>query len=32
MARAAGLNKEDGLAVIKVLEQLAGVRVAARSA
>ena len=28
-ARAAGLNKEDGLAVIKVLEQLAGVRVAA---
>jgi 3-hydroxyisobutyrate dehydrogenase len=27
MARAAGLNKEDGLAVIKVLEQLAGVRV-----
>jgi 3-hydroxyisobutyrate dehydrogenase len=29
MARAAGLNKEDGLAVIKVLEQLAGVRVAA---
>ncbi|HET9492374.1 MAG TPA: NAD(P)-dependent oxidoreductase [Methylomirabilota bacterium] len=32
MARAAGLNKEDGLAVIKVLEQLAGVRVAARKA
>ncbi len=27
MARAAGLNKEDGLAVIKVLEQLAGVQV-----
>jgi 3-hydroxyisobutyrate dehydrogenase len=27
MARAAGLNKEDGLSVIKVLEQLAGVRV-----
>ncbi len=27
MARAAGLNKEDGSAVIKVLEQLAGVRV-----
>jgi hypothetical protein len=24
MARAAGLNKEDGLAVIKVLERLAG--------
>jgi 3-hydroxyisobutyrate dehydrogenase len=32
MARAAGLNKEDGLAVIKVLEQLAGVRVAGRGA
>lgn len=29
MARAAGLNKEDGLAVIKVLERLAGVEVAA---
>jgi 3-hydroxyisobutyrate dehydrogenase len=29
MARAAGLNKEDGLAVIKVLERLAGVRVEA---
>ena len=28
MARAAGLNKEDGSAVVKVLEQLAGVRVA----
>src|SRR5262245_16924959 len=28
MARAAGLNKEDGLAVVKVLEQLAAVRVA----
>src|SRR5438876_2500231 len=27
MARAAGLNKEDGLAVIKILEQLAGVTV-----
>jgi 3-hydroxyisobutyrate dehydrogenase-like beta-hydroxyacid dehydrogenase len=27
MARAAGLNKEDGLAVVKVLERLAGVRV-----
>ena len=27
MARAAGLNKEDGLAIIKVLEQLAGVKV-----
>jgi len=27
MARAAGLNKEDGSAVIKLLEQLAGVRV-----
>jgi 3-hydroxyisobutyrate dehydrogenase-like beta-hydroxyacid dehydrogenase len=27
MARAAGLNKEDGLAVVKVLEQLAGVQV-----
>ena len=27
MARAAGLNKEDGLAVIKVLEKLAGVQV-----
>jgi 3-hydroxyisobutyrate dehydrogenase len=27
MARAAGLNKEDGLAVIKVLERLAGVEV-----
>jgi 3-hydroxyisobutyrate dehydrogenase-like beta-hydroxyacid dehydrogenase len=27
MARTAGLNKEDGLAVIKVLEQLAGVQV-----
>jgi 3-hydroxyisobutyrate dehydrogenase len=27
MARAAGLNKEDGLAVIKVLEKLAGVKV-----
>ncbi|HXJ80701.1 MAG TPA: NAD(P)-dependent oxidoreductase [Candidatus Methylomirabilis sp.] len=27
MARAAGLNKEDGTAVIKVLERLAGVRV-----
>jgi 3-hydroxyisobutyrate dehydrogenase-like beta-hydroxyacid dehydrogenase len=27
MARAAGLNKEDGLSVVKVLEQLAGVRV-----
>ena len=30
MARAAGLNKEDGLAVIKVLEQLAGVQVGGR--
>jgi 3-hydroxyisobutyrate dehydrogenase-like beta-hydroxyacid dehydrogenase len=27
MARTAGLNKEDGLAVVKVLEQLAGVEV-----
>lgn len=27
MARAAGLNKEDGLCVIKILEQLAGVTV-----
>ena len=27
MARAAGLNKEDGTAVIKVLERLAGVEV-----
>jgi 3-hydroxyisobutyrate dehydrogenase len=27
MARAAGLNKEDGLAIIKVLERLAGVQV-----
>jgi 3-hydroxyisobutyrate dehydrogenase-like beta-hydroxyacid dehydrogenase len=27
MARAAGLNKEDGLAVIKILEKLAGVQV-----
>ncbi len=27
MARAAGFNKEDGTAVIKVLERLAGVRV-----
>jgi 3-hydroxyisobutyrate dehydrogenase len=31
MARAAGLNKEDGLAVIKVLEKLAGVHVGASS-
>ena len=30
MARAAGLNKEDGLAVIKVLERLAGVEVGRR--
>src|SRR5262245_18253878 len=30
MARAAGLNKEDGLAVVKVLERLAGVEVAKR--
>ena len=30
MARAAGFNKEDGLAVIKVLERLAGVEVAAK--
>jgi len=30
MARAAGLNKEDGLAVVKVLERLAGVEVKAR--
>ena len=29
MARAAGLNKEDGSAIIKVLEQLAGVQVKA---
>ena len=27
MARAAGLNKEDGSAVVKVYEQLAGVKV-----
>ena len=27
MARAAGFNKEDGTAVIKVLERLAGMRV-----
>jgi 3-hydroxyisobutyrate dehydrogenase len=27
MARAAGLNKEDGLAIVKVLERLAGVQV-----
>jgi 3-hydroxyisobutyrate dehydrogenase len=27
MARAAGLNKEDGSAVVKVYEQLAGVQV-----
>ena len=27
MARAAGLNKEDGLAVVKILERLAGVQV-----
>lgn len=32
MARAAGLNKEDGLAVVKVLERLAGVQVALPSA
>jgi 3-hydroxyisobutyrate dehydrogenase len=31
MARAAGLNKEDGLAVVKVLEQLAGVQVRGRA-
>ncbi|HEY7648284.1 MAG TPA: NAD(P)-dependent oxidoreductase [Methylomirabilota bacterium] len=31
MARAAGLNKEDGLAVVKVLEQLAGVQVCGRA-
>ena len=31
MARAAGLNKEDGSAVIKVLERLAGVRVGGTS-
>jgi 2-hydroxymethylglutarate dehydrogenase len=31
MARAAGLNKEDGSAIIKVLERLAGVEVRARS-
>ena len=30
MARAAGLNKEDGLAVMKILEQLAGVQVGGR--
>jgi 3-hydroxyisobutyrate dehydrogenase len=30
MARAAGYNKEDGLAVIKVLERLAGVEVKSR--
>ena len=29
-ARAAGLNKEDGLSIIKVLEQLAGVTVEGR--
>jgi hypothetical protein len=27
MARAAGLNKEDGLSVVKILERLAGVQV-----
>jgi hypothetical protein len=27
MARAAGLNKEDGSAIVKVLERLAGVTV-----
>jgi hypothetical protein len=27
MARAAGLNKEDGSAVIKVFEQIAGVKI-----
>jgi len=27
MARAAGLGKEDGIAIIKVLERLAGVQV-----
>lgn len=32
MARAAGLNKEDGLAVVKVLERLAGVEVSASDA
>ena len=32
MARAAGLNKEDGSAVIKVIERLAGVEVSARPA
>jgi 3-hydroxyisobutyrate dehydrogenase-like beta-hydroxyacid dehydrogenase len=32
MARAAGLNKEDGLAVIKVLEKLAGVQVGGTAA
>ena len=31
MARAAGLNAEDGRAVIKVLERLAGVEVRART-
>lgn len=30
MARAAGFNKEDGLAVVKVLERLAGVEVQGR--
>jgi 3-hydroxyisobutyrate dehydrogenase-like beta-hydroxyacid dehydrogenase len=30
MARAAGLNKEDGLAVVKILERLAGVEVKGR--
>ena len=31
MARAAGLNKEDGLAVVKILEKLAGVQVGGKS-
>ena len=30
MARAAGLNKEDGSAIVKVLERLAGVTVGGR--
>ena len=30
MARAAGLNKQDGSAIIQVLEQMAGVKVAAK--
>ena len=31
MARAAGLNKQDGSAVIQVIEKLAGVQVRSRA-